>query len=489
MNFAIALFGLVAWLALTTAIVRRAERRITSEIPPAPWPTLASALAIVFLALATRPLAQALICGCACVAIVVASGPDFRAGYLFDVVTLPAAIVVATLAIVFGSAPHAAAGVALLVGAFGAVVFFSHGRLMGLGDVKAMYAVGAAFGPFESIVAIFFACASGTLAALCSRHLERGREIRFGPHLAVGCAFALVAGEPIVVPSWDREMRLFEKRGASLPLGVDISAEFVSIVSADASGDGFVVRETRTLEVPTCEIAGLDLKIAESLRSILADFRTTERRCVLCAPFSEVVTRTFRLPPKMRRNEADRAAALEADTIVDWPSSERLVALDPLPGKTDEMLLSVARTSTIERLVSIARAAGLKPIAVDVPACAWRRVIRESDAILDCSNDRAALVIFGEPIGTTHVFPPRLVDDRLASGIRAACVDARRNGFADVQRLEILGSRFRFESMEELLRDDGLSIRSVHLGGVESPPWTFAYGLATWSVAPRGLSA
>lgn len=277
------------------------------------------------------------------------------------------------------------------------------------------------------------------------------------------------------------------QRKLALPLGVDIGAEFVSIVASDAAGDGFVVRETRTLEVPNTDGTTLDLKIAETLREILAGFATRERRCILAAPAGEVITRTFRLPPGMRRSEAERAAALEADTIVDWPAGERLVALDPIPGNAVEMLVSIARHSTVERLVAIARAAGLRPVAVDVPSCAWRRAVPDADAVLDCTSDRAALVVFGQTVGTMHNFPPRLIDDRLASNVRSAFVDARREGLADVQRLAILGSRFRYESMEELLRDDGYAIAPVTLGELESPPWTFAYGLASWSVAPRGL--
>ncbi len=275
---------------------------------------------------------------------------------------------------------------------------------------------------------------------------------------------------------------------ASLPLGVDIGSEFVSIVAADAAADGFVIRETGTLEVPSCEAPALDLKIAESLQAILTSLGSKERRCVLAAPATDVVTRAFRLPPKMRRREADRAASLEADTIVDWPVSERLVALDPIPGDNDRMLLSIARNSTIERLVAVARAAGLKPVAIDVPACAWRRAVPDADAILNCTNEPTVLIIFGQPVGTTHIFPPRLIDERLASNVRAALAEARRDGFADVQRLAILSSRFRYESIEALLRDDGYAIGPVTLGGMESPTWTFAYGLASWSIAPRGLA-
>jgi hypothetical protein len=233
----------------------------------------------------------------------------------------------------------------------------------------------------------------------------------------------------------------------------------------------------------------LDLKIAETIRLILEDLETRERRCILAAPSHEVVTRIFRVPPGMRRTEAERAAALEADTIVDWPSAERLIALDPIPGNGAEMLLSIARNSTVQRLVAIARAGGLKPVAVDVPVCAWRRAVPEADAVLDCQTDRAELVIFGSLLGITQLFPPRLVDDRLKNHVRVAFADARRDGIADVQRLAILGTQYRYESIEPLLRDDGYTISPVALGGLQAPPWTFAFGLASWSIAPRGLVA
>jgi hypothetical protein len=278
-------------------------------------------------------------------------------------------------------------------------------------------------------------------------------------------------------------------RTTTLPLGVDIGSELISIVSSECSANGLTIRETCTLAVPNADASRLDSTLAETLRTILKGLHVAERRCVLAAPTSDVVTRLFRVPPGMRRGEAERAAALEADGMVNWPASERLVALDPLPGRAADMLLSVARTSTIERLVRIARAAGLKPVAVDVPACAWRRALPDVDAILDCSRERAELVIFGSPIGTSHHFAPRLLDERLAAHVRSAFVEARRDGIADVQRLLVLAPRFRYESMETLLRDDGYTVAPVQLGGLEAPPWTFAFGLASWSIAPRTIVA
>jgi hypothetical protein len=277
------------------------------------------------------------------------------------------------------------------------------------------------------------------------------------------------------------------RRTSSVPLGVDVGAQSVSIVAADTSADGFAVQETRTLEVGQAREESLDFAIAATIRTILAGLATKERRCILAAPAGDVVMRTFRVPPRMRRREAERAAALEADAIVDWAPSERLVALDPIPGSTSHMLLSIARHSTVERIAAIARAGGLAPVAVDTPACAWRRAIPAADAVLDCSGERASLEIFGTPVGLTHVFPPRLIDERLAAQVRTALVEARRDGVADVQRLAIVASAFRFESIAELMRDDGYAIALVSLGGVPAPSWALAYGLATWSIAVRGL--
>ncbi|MBC5800202.1 MAG: pilus assembly protein PilM [Candidatus Eremiobacteraeota bacterium] len=282
-------------------------------------------------------------------------------------------------------------------------------------------------------------------------------------------------------------MKWFARREGSLPLGVDVGPEAVSVVASGLAGDGFMVRETATLDVPPVDERELDLRIAETLRRVVTGFQTRERRCVLSAPASEVVTRTFRLPPRMRRGEAERAAALEADALVDWPPSERLTALDAIPGKSDEMLLSVARASTIERLVAIAHAAGLRAVAVDAPACAWRRAVPLADAVLDATAERASLVIFGEPAGVAHSFAPRLIDERVAASVRAAFVEARRDGLADVQRLAILAPRDRYESLEALLHHDGYAVGPVSLGGVDGPAWAFAYGLASWSVAPLGL--
>lgn len=273
----------------------------------------------------------------------------------------------------------------------------------------------------------------------------------------------------------------------ALPLGADIGREAVTVVRATLSRDGIKVRSTATRAVPPATDSEVDLKIAETIRRVLDGLGTRERRCILAAPAGDVVHRTFRVPPGMGRREAERSAALEADMLVPWPPADRMVALDPIPGRTGEMLLSIARLGAVSRVVTIARAGGLKPVAVDLPVCAWRRAVPDADALLDATRERAELVIFGDVAGATHTFPPRLIDERLATLVRAALVEARRDGLADVRRLAVLAAEDRSATLEALLRDDGYAIAPITCGAVRAPEWTYAFGLATWSTAAPGV--
>jgi prepilin signal peptidase PulO-like enzyme (type II secretory pathway) len=190
--------ALSAWGVLAFALAAWVESRYAGVSPPLPRSALLAALGVAAFATTVRPLGDALAGGAACIALIAAAPADERTGYLFDALTLPACLAVLLLAVAFGSEARAAAGVMLLVGAFGGVVLLSRGRLMGLGDVKAMYAIGAAFGPLESLVAVVTACASGLFTLAILQRMSRGNQLHFGSHLAAGAVVALVAGDRIV---------------------------------------------------------------------------------------------------------------------------------------------------------------------------------------------------------------------------------------------------------------------------------------------------
>jgi len=191
--------SLVLWAGLVFALARAAERRATGSTRAPSVATVALVLVIAGLAGALRATpAAAFACGVTCVSLVVAAEADARIGLLFDAVTLPTAILTSFVCLAAGDATAAVWGVALLVGPFWSLVFVTHGRAIGMGDVKAMFAIGAAFGPLESWIAIFGACVSGIVGVSLAGRLRSRESVRFGPHLAVGCALALAFGDPIV---------------------------------------------------------------------------------------------------------------------------------------------------------------------------------------------------------------------------------------------------------------------------------------------------
>jgi prepilin signal peptidase PulO-like enzyme (type II secretory pathway) len=189
-------FALAVWGCGATRLARAAERRISERSLPAPWLELSAVATLAACApLASSNAVDGIARGSVCVALCAAARSDGRTGYLFDVVTFPTALLVAILEIVCGDTPRAGLGVLLLIGIFGPVSILSRGALMGLGDVKAMYAIGAAFGPTLAAFALFAASLSGLTRAALSRPPVRG--LPFGPHLAVGACVAFLASEPL----------------------------------------------------------------------------------------------------------------------------------------------------------------------------------------------------------------------------------------------------------------------------------------------------
>lgn len=277
-------------------------------------------------------------------------------------------------------------------------------------------------------------------------------------------------------------------RNRWLPLGVEIGGSDVSLVAIEMEGGGFVVKAALGEPLATTPTER-DRVAIETLRRLLDDLPVRTKRCVLGVPAEDVQVRLFRVPPKTRPSEAERAASLEADTCVSWPSHERLIALDAIQDAADSWLLSVGRLGAIERLVALARAAGLDPIAVDVPLCAWRRAAFDADALLDLRGERVGLFIFGKPLGCAEVFAARVADDRLAALVRASLIQARRDAVADVERIVTVGSRSRCSPIETMLGDDGYSVGPLVIGEHESPIWAYAYALASWSIVPQAWAA
>jgi leader peptidase (prepilin peptidase)/N-methyltransferase len=133
-------------------------------------------------------------------AVTVCAATDMSTGYVFDTVTLPAAIVLVAIAMFFHQLPSAMEGVFAAGGAMFVLYVMTLGRGLGLGDVKLACCIGAGTGGFNALVSLGLAFVLGGLYAgflLVTRRGSRRDEVRFAPYMAAGLAMVLLYRMPL----------------------------------------------------------------------------------------------------------------------------------------------------------------------------------------------------------------------------------------------------------------------------------------------------
>jgi prepilin signal peptidase PulO-like enzyme (type II secretory pathway) len=185
--------GVMLW---STLIFTRATRVATLIAPlRIAMPPLAWSGAVILAAVAAYRGPHAAPTGCVCIALIAAGVVDARTGYLIDAITFPAGTIALGAALASGRTHEAFLGILESAGLAGFVFVISRGRAIGLGDVKALYSLGAAFGPSRTALVLLAASLSGLTLALVRGSCTRGAEVRFGPHLAAGAAFTFLSAE------------------------------------------------------------------------------------------------------------------------------------------------------------------------------------------------------------------------------------------------------------------------------------------------------
>ncbi|MBC5809464.1 MAG: hypothetical protein GIW95_01185 [Candidatus Eremiobacteraeota bacterium] len=203
---------------------------------------------------------------------------------------------------------------------------------------------------------------------------------------------------------------------------------------------------------------------------------------MIAPPSTDVVVRAFEPPPNMRARESLRAASFEAETWATWDQDDRTTSIQTPRISGEALLVGIARATSVERLVTVARCARLRPIAVDAPLCAWQRIAPTADAVLDLWRERAVLVVFGEPVGRVECFAARLSNDRLVAQSNGILASARGDGLRDTRRIEIYGPAERAADIASMFEREGYLAETLRIGSVENPIWAFAFALASWSL-------
>ena len=181
----------VSITALWSAAGAAVAHRLSTRLAPA---TSSDAAAAFLLAAAAGDAALAVNAGLAgaiaCSGLTSAAILDARSGYLVDELTLSTAALALGFALVGPNAASALIGMTTLAGLAALTNLISRVAPLGWGYVKAFLALGAGLGLERAGLALGIACLFGLVAAA----LTRRREVRFGPHLAVGAVVALGGG-------------------------------------------------------------------------------------------------------------------------------------------------------------------------------------------------------------------------------------------------------------------------------------------------------
>ncbi len=183
--------AVMLWSASIFELASRAGTKISGR--PFQLPVWAAVAAAALAAVAVSRADPAASTGaCVDIALVAGGAVDASTGYLVDAVTLPAAALALSSALVSGRTHEACAGVLVSAGLFGCFYLLSRGRAVGLGDVKALFAVGVVQGPFGAVLTLVAASLSGAVFALRRGEFACGRTLHFGPHLAAGAALTFL---------------------------------------------------------------------------------------------------------------------------------------------------------------------------------------------------------------------------------------------------------------------------------------------------------
>jgi len=276
----------------------------------------------------------------------------------------------------------------------------------------------------------------------------------------------------------------------SLPLGIYFhDGDAVSLVWAKVEAGQIVVLQTVHVPFSESDTERKNQSCTKILLDIVRERQIPERRCVIGIHPTDIATRPIEVVRGMTQKQLHGNALLESGRMVPFPEEERVLAIDPIPGEHAYRMLSVAKKSEVDRLQRIVADAALVPHAIDGPLAAWARLCPDTDAVLDLSHDRPALVFFRSQTlaaGKLEELPPKMNPERVATEVHELLRKARQDGIKDVARMMVYGPSdiaMRVRAKLSTL-DDALQISPLVIGGIESPPWAYALALATWEYEP-----
>ena len=172
-------------------------------------------------------------------------------------------------------------------------------------------------------------------------------------------------------------------------VGVEIEPSAVHAASVSVNGTVRIdAAGSQALEagiVRDGEVADVE-GLADALRSLFAGRRDLDRRVRLGVANQKIVVRVLDLPPLQDRKELDAAIRFQAQDEIPMPLDSAVLDFHTLDivqtasGPRQRVVLVAARRDMIERILTAARSAGLRPQGIDLAAFGMVRVLHRGAA-------------------------------------------------------------------------------------------------------------
>jgi type IV pilus assembly protein PilM len=173
------------------------------------------------------------------------------------------------------------------------------------------------------------------------------------------------------------------KRSKTL-VGIDIDSTGIAAASVAVNGRVRVERAALTPLEPGIirdgEVADVD-GLAEALRTLYRENKGLDKRVRVGLANQKIVVRVVDLPYLEDPKELDAAVRFHAQDQLPMPIEHAVIDHLPLDTISDEtgrrqrVLLVAARREMVERILSALRAAGVKPVGIDLSAFAMVRAL------------------------------------------------------------------------------------------------------------------
>jgi type IV pilus assembly protein PilM len=197
--------------------------------------------------------------------------------------------------------------------------------------------------------------------------------------------------------------RLLKRRNPPM-IGLDISSSSVKLVELDQNASGQYVLERlafQSLEkgwITDGQIERFD-EVVEAIKRLIARSGTGTRKVIMGMPQAAVITKKIILPAGLREDEMEVQVEAEANQYIPFSLDE--VSLDfcvigPSPASMDdvEVLIAASRKDRVQDRQSLAEAAGLEPVVLDIESHASRLAISRWTACLPRQGKDALLALF-----------------------------------------------------------------------------------------------